>query len=335
MSIEERNGKYRVRIRVGAKHVSRTFDFKRDAVKAEGELRRMAQGKGLIELERGKSTLGDHLDSYLDSRELTYETVKTYSGYWERYAKETIGSLELRDLTPKRLHEWMNRDLRDVPAPTKKKAVGMVQGILSTAVIAGELEYNPIRELPKPKVDQRLAPEPFTIAEVEAIRGALDLRDRTMVSVLAYAGLRPKELLELPVSSVKERTLRVWGSKTRRERPVHLYDHLRDDLAEWDSGNELLFPDVDWRNWRRRNWKSALDNLGIGTEFYRADVPYRLRSTYVSLTIADGRWSPGEVALMSGHTLEVMSRHYAGITAEMAGQNHRVEDAVANVRGKA
>lgn len=335
MSIEERNGKYRVRYRVGGKNVSRTFDLKRDAVKAESELRRMAQGKGLVELERGKSTLADHFDTYLDSRDLTYDTIKTYAGYWERYAKETIGCLELRDLTPKRLHDWMNRDLSSVPAPTKKKAVGMVQGILSTAVIAGELEYNPIRELPKPKIDQRLAPEPFTISEVEQIRGALDLRDRTMVSVLAYAGLRPKELLALPVSAVKERTLRVWGSKTRRERSVHLYEFLRDDLADWDSGNELLFPDVDWRSWRRYTWKPVLDELGIGREFHRADVPYRLRSTYVSLTIADGRWSPGEVALMAGHTLEVMSRHYAGITAEMAGQNHRVEDAVANVRGKA
>lgn len=331
--IEQRKGKWRVRYRVGGRNVSRTFDLKADAVKAEAELRRMSQGRGLVELDRGRTTLDQHFPVFLDERQVSRDTERQYESLWKRYARETIGVLEIRDLTPKRLHEWMTYELNEVPAPSKRKAVALVQGVLGTAVVAGELDHNPMRELRKPKQDKRLAPDPFSIEEVEAIRQHLDVEGRSIVSVLAYAGLRPKELLSLEWHDIKDRTIRVWSGKTSRERAIHLYDHLREDLQQWQSRDELVFPGVDWRSWRRYVWKPALKELGIGGVKYRDDVPYRLRSTYVSLTLADGRWTPGEVALMAGHSLDVMAQHYAGLISEYQGRNIRVEDAVREVRG--
>ena len=69
------------------------------------------------------------------------------------------------------------------------------------------------------------------------------LRDAALVSVLAYAGLRPQEALALEWRHVRERTLLVERAlsdgelkvlKNRRQpRTVKLLAPLRDDLADW------------------------------------------------------------------------------------------------------
>ena len=63
-----------------------------------------------------------------------------------------------------------------------------------------------------------LSPEvrPFAPVRVEAMRAAAELRDATIVSVLAYSGLRPGELRELRWRHVRERTLLVNAAKTGR-----------------------------------------------------------------------------------------------------------------------
>ena len=86
-----------------------------------------------------------------------------------------------------------------------------------------------------------LAPE-----RVESIRAWLidvgGSRDATLVSVLAYAGLRPGEALALTWAHVRERTLlveravslgEIEGTKTGRQRTVPLVGPLGQDLNEW------------------------------------------------------------------------------------------------------
>jgi integrase len=68
------------------------------------------------------------------------------------------------------------------------------------------------------------------------------VRDATLVSVLAYAGLRPGEAFALNWVHVRECTLlveaavslgQVGETKTRRRRAVRLLPPLAQDLAEW------------------------------------------------------------------------------------------------------
>jgi hypothetical protein len=56
-------------------------------------------------------------------------------------------------------------------------------------------------------------------AEVEGIRAQLDLRDRTLVSVLAYSGPRPEEVVcRLAWSDVGEHAIRYQDTKRHRIR---------------------------------------------------------------------------------------------------------------------
>ena len=101
------------------------------------------------------------------------------------------------------------------------------------------------------------------------------LMDATLVSLLAYAGLRPGKALALRWDDVRSRRILVQNAlalgevkdtKTRRTRSVRLLARLAADLSDWrdacgdPDGTDLVFPradgapwsDYDCRNWRKR-----------------------------------------------------------------------------------
>jgi integrase len=122
--------------------------------------------------------------------------------------------------------------------------------------------------------------------DVERLRRRfLDERDvlsATILVVLAYAGLRPGELLGLEVRHVRQETLLVEQAvakgklkvqKTGRAyRTVDLLDPLRKDLEAWTTGRGLTSPrafgDQAWwttdmrNNWRNRRFYPALATVG-------------------------------------------------------------------------
>ena len=142
---------------------------------------------------------------------------------------------------------------------------------------------------------------------VERMRAGLRPRDAVLVSVLAYAGLRPGEALGMRWGDVRERTILVERAvslgefrttKTGQTRAVRMLSPVAQDLAEWrlrcgrPGDKVLLFPrddgapwtTHDWANWRRRTFGTAL--AGAGVEHAR---PYDLRHSFASLLLAEGR----------------------------------------------
>jgi len=70
----------------------------------------------------------------------------------------------------------------------------IVRSILRFAVSEELVEYNAAAGVTKRRYERAREPHIFPPVEVEAIRAKLDLRDRTLVSVLAYSGARPRKL---------------------------------------------------------------------------------------------------------------------------------------------
>jgi integrase len=131
------------------------------------------------------------------------------------------------------------------------------------------------------------------------------LRDATLLVVLAYAGLRPQEALGLPWSNVRGRTLLIdraqsdeglKDTKTGGTRSVRLLAPLTADLAAWRLaggpliGGALVFPtrdgelwrDHDWANWRRRVFDPLAATVGVS-----GMRPYDLRHAFCSLLIGE------------------------------------------------
>jgi integrase len=174
------------------------------------------------------------------------------------------------------------------------------------------------------------------------MRAALGPHDAALVSVLAYAGLRPGEALGMRWGDVRERTLLINATKTNSTRTVRLLGPLAQDLAEWrmrsgrPGDKTLVFPRRDgdlwtdsdwrnWRNWRKRRFATALEAAGVE----HAAHPYDLRHSFASLLLAEGQ-SVHHVAKQLGHAPSMTLDTY-GHTIDELEDRDRI-DAEAEIR---
>lgn len=192
-----------------------------------------------------------------------------------------------------------------------------------------------------------LARPPSTI---EALRHASSARDATLISVLAYAGLRPQEALALTWRDVRDRTLLIEravslgeekDTKTRAHRTVRLLAPLREDLLAWrmrsgrPDDSALLFPGpagnlwtkTTYDNWRKRAFRRACTMGGISDA-----TPYTLRHSFASLLLHEGR-SVIYVARQLGHDARLTLSTYGHVIDELEGTpNVAAEDAIRAAR---
>ena len=288
-------------------------------------------------LDRGRETLAEFAEEWWElyaRANLAPATLVRYEEVWNTHTLPRLGHLSLRELTPELITRFrLDLERTGVGQPTVRKALSMLQGMLARAVEWQRIASNPVAVVRKPSAERRREVVVLEPEGVESLRRHLieheEIRDAVLVSVLAYAGLRPwSEAVALAWDDVRERTLLVYAPKTRRERAVDLLAPLRADLAEWrlacgrPAGRALVFPysgrawvNHDVHNWRRRVWKPALK----ACELSPAMVPYDLRHSFASLLIHEKRLSIVEIADQMGHAPTMTSDTYGHVMRELRG----------------
>jgi integrase len=87
----------------------------------------------------------------------------------------------------------------------------LLQASFALAIEWGEAQTNPVSVIRKPRPGSASAVEPLTPESIENLCSVLlddgDQRSATLMSVLAYAVLRPGEALALQWRHVRDRTL--------------------------------------------------------------------------------------------------------------------------------
>jgi integrase len=349
---------WRVRWREGGVQRSRDFTRKADADAFDLKVRHLAQTGELGMLEAGKQQLA-HLArewwTLYAEPNLARKTQVMYASLWDRYVLPRLGGFELRRLTPAMIESFQAELRREgVGEPTILKTLTLLQGMLQRAVVWGRIPSNPVTPIRKPAQRRARAVKPIPPATVEEIRRRFlargRLRDATLVSVLAYAGLRPGEALAFRWGDVGERTILVdravalgdvKGTKTGKRRSVLLLAPLAADLAEWrlargrPDEDALVFPrkdgrvwtEEDWRNWRQRVFAPVATAAGL--DRFR---PYDLRHSFVSLLFAEGR-TVIEVARQAGHSPTMALATYGHVIEELeGGQRRPAEDVIRQAR---
>ncbi len=328
MSVERvvlKSGKvvHRVRWRDGAgRNRSKVIGRKRDAEAFDAELKRMRRLGDIGIVDAGRETVADFglewFAVYCQPK-LAPKTLRVYADFWDRLVLPHLGQHRLVDLNPQVIARWQ-ADLKRAGFgdPSILKAARTLHTALERAVEWRRISANPCRAVRKPGQRRSRPVRPLAPTTVEQLRGVMRPRDATLVSVLAYAGLRPGEALALTWGDVRDRTILVARSageggvrptKTGRSRTVRLLAPLRQDLgafrlAQGRPGETgVIFPDRygqpwtpgRWTGWWN-TWRAAIDKVGL--EGVR---PYDLRHSFVSLLISEGQ-SILEVARQAGHS---------------------------------
>lgn len=278
---------YRVRWREQGRQCSRTFDRKPDAEAWDREVKRRQQlGPLAVQqlTERG-ATLGEWIVERWTPEHaatLALSTRASYAAVYGKHIAPHLDDLPLREITVSVLRRWQAGLIATgVGHGAIMRARAVLSSVLRHAAESEAIPANPLALVRAPRAPHREQVRPLAPATVERIRACLGSRDAALVSVLAYAGLRPGEALALRWRDVRKRTILVqrasdgYGgvktTKTRSVRSVRLLAPLAADLKQWRLANgrpdddALVFPGIDgrtvtreaWKSWTRRTWLDA------------------------------------------------------------------------------
>ena len=282
---------------------------------------------------------------------LSDSTARTYGLLYDLHVAPYLGAMKLGELTPELIGRWQSeRIAAGAGRHSILKTLSLLGSILQRAFESGRIGRNPVRLVRKATRPPRKEVRPLAPVTVEALRAASRPRDATLISVLAYAGLRPQEAIALTWGDVRARTLLIEraaslgelrDTKTRAHRTVRLLGPLIGDLAQWREANErprsdaLMFPTSkgtlwtgeDWRNWRHRAFDRAVQAAGL--ERVR---PYDLRHSFASLLLHEGR-SVMYVARQLGHDAQLTLSTYGHVIDELDDATRvTAEDAILAAR---
>jgi integrase len=357
-------GKWEVRWLEGGHHRSRLFERKGDAEAFDLDVRRRKQLGGLApEVIRSRKTLAEFVRDEWWPRyavpDLSADTRRRYLEIWGSHILDRLGGYELREFTPQLIADFRHQlERRKAGVETTRKALWMLSSMFRRAQMLGLVTRNPVDAVDKPRQRSARMFEPLSPLTVERIRAIMlapqtrtvlasrpgqrkrrayqasfgseldHRRNALIVSMIAYAGLRPAEDRSARWAELHGRKLHVFASKTETERRVTLLVPLFEELTEWrwlsrPTPDALIAPRPsggewtrsDWGNWRRRVWRPAAMAAGVTGDLR----PYRLRGSFASLLLWEGR-SLTYVAEQDGHSVATLARHYAGVIDELEDQ---------------
>src|SRR5450755_1104086 len=177
MSVRKRGKRFEVRWTEGGRKLSRGFLRAEDARAFDVDIKRRKQlgalAPGIIQ---SRKTLAEFVEEEWWPRyaipNLAPDTRRRYLEVWSVHLLPRLGDYELREITPMAVEDFREQMSRaKVGAPTQRKALMLLQGILRRAVVRGLIPVNPAQLVDKPK--QR----PPQLASALASDGRADPRE--------------------------------------------------------------------------------------------------------------------------------------------------------------
>lgn len=376
MSVEpvQRNGKrkWRVRYRDHAGNPkTETYDLKSDATARDSAIAQAKQRREPIPL-RGRGNAGQTFEAFARDewwpedvlgRRLTPKTQKGYAELLDGHLIPRVGSHAVAFIDVQAVLDLRARlAADDVPDYTSARALKLFRQILGYAVAKQRLPYNPADILrgkgALPSQTRTTDIRPIPPEQTETLRSNIlasgspyKHRDAMLVSLIAYAGLRPEEALALRWEHWQGDALRVehanadgtiTRTKTGWRRTVRpLISPLVDDLTAWKAktkhgakgdliictSNGAALATADYANFRRRVFKKHLPSDAHATA-----RPYDLRHGWASLLVREGV-DLATIAKRMGNSPTTTTAHYTHVFESYEGKpRKRMEQVVAVAR---
>lgn len=351
MSIHKRYGirsnTYRVMWRdPDGRQRSKSFDTLADAKRfdAEVHLGRAPSRPDTTTRSTIKQWLEEWFAMYHDEWRIT--TTRQRGHICDKWIVPLIGNQRLGSFDNRAAREFRQQMLS---LGASNKTVNSVMSVLSASLTAAVeqdlIEFNPTKSLRNLGVTSTAAAA-LTPLEVETYRYWMkNDRDRLIVSLIAYAGLRPAEVCGLQWKHIRENHIlveqsaqagQIVNTKTGRARVVEICDALRTEIDKYRpvdaEPDDLVVPGerggiLNWKNWFRRVWCDAGDHCALSFR------PYDLRHTFASMQIHSGK-NVIQVAAELGHANPTMTLNVYGhlFTESQLKSRTSVDDAIRAAR---
>jgi integrase len=269
----------------------------------------------------GRITVGQWYKDWLATRVLEKATADKYASHWRTHVEPRWGGVRLMAVTSWDVEAWVADMRRDKVGPTSlAQSFQLLHYMLSDAVRHKRLMADPSAgvKVPKPPkhVDRFLS-----LAEYEALEDAMPTdRDRCIVRLMAYAGLRWGEVAGLHAHRVdlvarrltvvevlrRDATVKARPKSTAGQRYVQVESRLADLLGDLMPTSGLVFPGLHYTNWRRRVFVPAVEAAGLAEPL---PTPHDLRHTFGSWLAGAGVPPTDIMALMGHSTLRATERY--------------------------
>ena len=180
-----------------------TFALKGDATRWLGGIQRDIESGTWMDPAWSAITLQAYAGTWLSQRTLRPRTVELYQGLLDRYIVPELGAMELGALSPREIRTWHAELLRrGRPGPvTVAKAYRLLRTICETAVSDEMIVRNPCN-IKGAAVEHSPERPVLSVAEVDALAGAIEERYAALVLLAAWCGLRVGEALALTRADV-------------------------------------------------------------------------------------------------------------------------------------
>lgn len=324
------SGRYRVRIyRKGRVVNTQTFQRKRDAETFERNQRTaLASGTWSAPVDDAV-TVRELGEVWLAGSSVSDRTRQDYQRLLDKNINPAFGNRALATLQPSEIRAWATALYRRSQHQARQSLVVLRQ-VVKVALVDGLIGRSPVEgvRLPTPR---RAEPEPLTRDQLAALVEVIENpRDRLMVQVMGYGGLRFGEVSALRVRDVQGDHLHLrrsvqpaqgggwlWGDlKNHQSRRVPLPRFLVTALhayAEGMTSEQLLFTSrggspVDGGNWSSRVLTPACAAAGVPRV-----TPHALRDTAATLAIGMGAPVTAVARLLGHGDASVVLKHYAGV----------------------
>jgi integrase len=201
---------------------------------------------------------------------------------------------------------------RRVGATTLVQSVQFLRYMLADAARHRLIQTDPTSNVKLPKIPKHVD-RFLSLVEYEALEAAMPTdRDKCMVRLMAYGGLRWEEVAGLHVHRVdltnrrltvvevlrRDTSIKKRGKSAASQRYVPIGEDLAGMLRALMPDVGLVFPGLDYTNWRRRVFVPAVERAGLAAP---RPTPHDLRHTFGSW-LAEGGMPPTDIMALMGHT---------------------------------
>lgn len=260
---------------------------------------------------------------------LSQRTQRDYRLQVEKRINPHLGGTKVERLTPRQVTTWL-KTIGTEHTRSANKALGVLKAMLRWGRANGYTTTRAADDVKRLKAPPPKAANPWTPAEVEELAEAMPgLRDRTIIYLAAYSGLRFSELRALRWQDVDldegvvhvAHSLDLDGSlkppKSHQERSLPILRPGLAALREWrdaTTGTDFIFR-TRHGGTLSKDWYKTVHQV-TGRRVYL----HELRDTYASILIAAGIGEM-ELTMWLGHTsVELTRRRYARLYASRQSQ---------------